>query len=102
VIPGTFYFFHPFFMDKENSTAKQSPIKVCRLEDVSASIFAHEHEARGQETTFYSVSISRSYVDPDGKRKYTNFFTPEALPRVQQVAEEALAEVRSLQSANKK
>jgi len=89
-------------MDKKNTTAKQSPIKVCRLEDVSASIFAHEHGARGQETTFYSVSISRSYVDQNGKRKYTSFFTPEALPRVQQVVEEAYAEVRSLQGGQGK
>jgi hypothetical protein len=102
VRPGTFHFVPPFLMDTKSTTAKQSPVRVCRCEDVSASIFAHEHEARGQETTFYSVSISRSYVDTDGKRKYTNFLTPESLPRAQQVIEEAAAEVRELQYAAKK
>jgi len=98
----TFYLFPLFPMDTEVTTAKQSPVKVCRLEDVSASIFAHEHGTRGEKSIFYSVSLSRSYVDTDGKRKYTNFFTPESLPRVQQVAEEAAAEVRELQYAAKK
>jgi hypothetical protein len=47
------------------------PVKVFRVEDVSASVFARARKVQGSEVTFYSVSFSRSYKDAAGQRKYT-------------------------------
>jgi hypothetical protein len=65
--------------------AKRGPVKVFRIDDVSAAVFARE--IRGM--TFYSVSFTRSYKDRDGTWKYTKNFDEENLGRVVTVAQQS-------------
>ena len=65
--------------------AKRGPVKQCRLEDVSASVFARERDGR----TFYSVSFTRSYKDRDGQWKYTKNFDVADLGKVVTVTQQA-------------
>jgi hypothetical protein len=55
------------------SDAANKPIKVYRLGDVSASVFANPRELDGRKVVFHSVTISRSYKDGD-EYKRTNSF----------------------------
>ena len=70
-------------------TELSGPLKVFRLEDVSASIFARDREVKGADRTFYSVSFSRSYLDQEGKRKYTKNFDLEDLGKIMSLAKQA-------------
>ena len=65
--------------------AMRGPAKQCRVEDVSASVFARERNGR----TFYSVSFTRSYKDRDGTWKYTKNFDVDDLGAVVAVAQQA-------------
>jgi hypothetical protein len=69
--------------------AVRAPVKVFRIDDVSASVFAAERQFRGGPVTFYTVSFSRSYQDKDGRRRYTKTFEADDLARVMQLAQEA-------------
>ena len=72
------------------------PLKVFRIDDVSASVFTRKHQVNGEIVTFYSVSFSRSYLDSDGQRKYVKFFNLEDLGKVIAVAQQADEYIRSL------
>ena len=76
--------------------AAKGPIKVCIIEDVSASIFARDHLSNGEMRTFHSVSFSRSYKDADGKRMYVKTFNLEDLGKVVAVAQQADEFIRKL------
>jgi hypothetical protein len=76
--------------------AAKGPIKVCIIDDVSASVFARDHLANGEMRTFYSVSFSRSYKDSDGKRVYVKTFNLEDLGKVIAVAQQADEFIRKL------
>jgi hypothetical protein len=69
--------------------AARAPIKVFRLDDVSASVFASERVLRGEPVTFHTVSFSRSYLGSDGKRRYTKTFDLDDLERIAHLAQEA-------------
>lgn len=81
----------------DNSTSKATkaeapsngPIKVIRIDDVSVSIFARDRMVQGDPVTFYSVSLSRSYENGDGERKYTKNFDEEDLGKVMTLAKQA-------------
>lgn len=76
--------------------AARRPIKVCIIDDVSASIFARDHLANGEMRTFYSVSFSRSYKDSVGKRLYVKTFNLEDLGKIVAVAQQADEFIRKL------
>lgn len=76
--------------------AAKGPIKVCIIDDVSASIFARDHLANGEMRTFHSVSFSRSYKDVAGKRMYVKTFNLEDLGKVVAVAQQADEFIRKL------
>jgi hypothetical protein len=70
-------------------TVGTSPIKVFRMEDVSISVFARDRVVESKPITFYSVSLSRSYKDAKGNRKYTKNFDAEDLGKLIALAKEA-------------
>lgn len=74
--------------------ATKGPLKVFRIEDVSASVFAHA----AKRTTYYSVSFSRSYKDADGRWKYIKSFGVDDLSKVVSLAEQAHDHILSLQN----
>jgi hypothetical protein len=67
----------------------KGPLKVFRIDDVSVSVFARDRKVNGEDVTFYSASLSRSYRDADGSRKYTSFFDEEDLGKVMTLAKQA-------------
>jgi len=83
-----FYLFPLIIMEAQQSAATETapaaaapapangPIKVFRIEDISVSIFARDRRVRGEDVTFYSVSVARSYLDAQGVRQYTKSFDP--------------------------
>jgi len=71
-------------------------LKVFRIDDVSASVFARDREIRGESRTFYSVTFSRSYKDSTGQWRYTKWFDLEDLGRVVTVAQQASDYVHGL------
>jgi hypothetical protein len=74
-----------------------APIKVFKVDDVSASVFSREFPVNGKDVTFYSVSFSRSYRDSSGTRRYVKTFNIEDLAKVVTVAQECDEYVHKLQ-----
>ena len=54
--------------------AKRRPVHTIREGDCSASVWAREFTVQGKPTTFFSVTIERSYKDRDGAWKYSKSF----------------------------
>ena len=79
--------------------AANGPVKVLRIDDVSASIFAREREYNGRPTAFYSVSFSRSYKDPRGERKFTKSFDVDDLGKIVELSQRASETIRDLQES---
>jgi hypothetical protein len=78
------------------NTSGAKALKVFRIDDVSASVFARERQVRGENRTFYSVTFSRSYKDPLGQWRYTKWFDLEDLGRVVTVAQQASEYIHGL------
>ena len=81
---------------KESAGPHSGPVKVFRMDDVSASVFARERQVQGETRTFYSVTFSRSYKDAAGQRRYTKWFDVDDLGRVVAVAQQASEYIHSL------
>src|SRR4051812_46373097 len=77
--------------------AAKTPIKVLRIDDVSASIFARETKTKNGKVTYYSVSFSRSYKDPSGQWKYTKSFSLDDLGNIVELCKQANDFVRDIQ-----
>lgn len=73
----------------EGTVERRAPVKVLRIDDVSASIFARQHEVRGESRTFFSVSFSRSYKDSTGVWRYAKSFDLEDLGKVISLCQQA-------------
>jgi hypothetical protein len=65
------------------------PVKVFRIDDVSASVFVRERMVQGENRQFYSVTFSRSYKDSQGQWRYTKWFDVEDLGKIVTVAQQA-------------
>jgi len=65
--------------------ASRSPVKVFRVDDVSASIFSRVYNGR----TYYGVSFTRGYKDAKGERRYSKTFDADDLGKVVTVAQQA-------------
>ncbi len=74
----------------------RAPVKVFRIDEASASVFAAERIIRGKPATFYTVTFSRSYRDADGKRRYTKSFEPDDLERIAHLCEQVDTFLRTL------
>ena len=73
-------------------------MKVFRIEDVSASVFARDRKLRDSTVTFYGVSLSRSYKDADGTWKYAKNFDAEDLGKLVGVIQQASEFIQSERS----
>jgi hypothetical protein len=65
------------------------PLKVFRIDDVSASIFVRQRNVQGEDRQFYSVTFSRSYKDSQGQWRYTKWFDLDDLGKIVTVAQQA-------------
>ena len=77
---------------KKDASAKEgaaSPVKVFRMDEVSASIFARKGVVQGEPVTFHSVSFSRSYKDAKGERHYTKNFDSRDMSKIMLLAKQA-------------
>lgn len=83
----------------DDSSGKNQPLKVIVFDDVSASIFARQHQGKDELRTFYSVSFSRSYLDKASKRQYVKTFNPDDLEKIVTVAKQAEEYIGSLPRA---
>lgn len=84
------------------SPEKRKPIKSFILNNVSASVWARDHQVRGEARRFYSVTIERSYRDASGKYLYTRSFNPEDLGTLMSLCQqvgEYLLDVQGMQQA---
>jgi hypothetical protein len=59
--------------------AKRRPLTTLRQGNVSASVWARDHQVRGELTRFFSVTFERSYKDATGKYCYTRSFDMDDL-----------------------
>jgi hypothetical protein len=110
---GVGYFFPPIRMDMISKKKKDvpsaraetaadpasGPVKVFRIEEVSASIFARTRTVQGAPVTFHSVSFSRSYKDAAGERKYTKNFDTEDLGAIVSLAQQASEYIHGLKGS---
>ena len=69
--------------------AKRRPIESIRIGDVSASIWARQHQVRGELKTFYSLTLERSYRDRTGAFQFTKSFDPDSLGSLVAVIQKA-------------
>lgn len=69
--------------------AKRRPLTTLRQGDVSASVWARDHQVRGERTRFYSVTFERSYKDATGKYCYTRSFDPDDLGALMALCQQA-------------
>lgn len=74
---------------KASESEGAKALKVFRIDDVSASVFARDRQFRGEARTFYSVTFSRSYKDSSGQWKYTKWFDLDDLGKIVTVAQQA-------------
>jgi hypothetical protein len=81
---------------------KRGPVKILRIDDVSASIFKRDLPSRGESRTFFSVAFSRSYKDASGEWNYSKSFDLEDLGKIvalcQQADEYIRGELNSVQA----
>jgi hypothetical protein len=69
-----FYLFPPFAMEAtQPATTANKPLKVFRLGDLSASVFANDREIKGKTVTFYNVTLSKLYKKGDEFLRTTSF-----------------------------
>ncbi len=72
-----------------DSVEAKKPLKVLRIEDISASIFERIVESGGEPAKYHNVSFSRSYIGENGKRMFTKSFSPGDLSKVVELATQA-------------
>jgi hypothetical protein len=80
----------------EPAGGSNSPVKVFRMDDVSASVFGRDRQIQGETRTFYSVTFSRSYKDSAGQWRYTKWFDLEDLGKIVSLAQQASEYIHSL------
>jgi hypothetical protein len=68
---------------------KKMPVKILRIDEVSASIFRREHQVGGELRTFFNVSFSRSYKDSNGVWRYAKSFDLEDLGKLVTLCQQA-------------
>jgi hypothetical protein len=74
---------------KETETAKgHSPVQTFRARGVSAAIFENRAKSEGRDSTFFKVSVQRTYRE--GKDfKHTTSFGRDDLPHLRRVVNQA-------------
>lgn len=72
---------------------RRPPIETFRLGQIKATVWAN----RNQNRTYYSVNITRSYTDQNGRWQDTGSLMVHHIPLVQKVLEHAYAYIYELQ-----
>lgn len=85
--------------DSASQDAKRAPVRTIREGDCNASIWMREFTARGDKRAFFSVTLERSFKDPNGQYRYTKTFDPDSLPRVAILCQKAQEAIEALQQA---
>ena len=68
---------------------KPGPEKKIRAGALSATIWRNEGKKEGQVSTYYTVSIERSFKDKAGEWKHTASLRQDDLPKVTLLLQEA-------------
>ncbi len=76
-------------MEKE----RKPPIETFRLGQVKASVWSNQNQNR----TYYSVKVTRSYTDQNGRWQDSGSFMAHHIPLVLKVLEHAYAHIHELQ-----
>ena len=75
--------------------AKRRPIHSLHQGDVSASVWARDHEVRGEMTRYYSVTFERSYKDSAGKYGYSRSFNANDLAALKYLCDQVAEYINS-------
>ena len=86
-------------MTNSNQKPTQRPIDTVRVGRVASSIWERS-DAKGNR--FYSVTISRSYRDQDGKIQFTDSYGHHDLLRLEKVVSETFRRVDLLEQEDRK
>ncbi len=74
----------------ENGKAANKPVKRFTDRLLSVAVWKNKGTSRyGQDTEFYTASISRGYKDRSGEFKSTNSLRPDDLPAVRELLMQA-------------
>lgn len=65
------------------------PLTTIWVDEIGASVWSRDVMVKDHPSTYYSVTLERSYRDRDGGRKYTKSFDAETLPKVMQACQQA-------------
>lgn len=65
------------------------PLTTIWVDEVGASIWSRDVMVKDHPTTFYSVTLERSFRDRDGSRRYSKSFDADHLPKVMQACQQA-------------
>ncbi len=85
--------------DNASQDAKRAPVRTIREGDCNASIWMREFTASGDRLAYFSVTLERSYKDPNGQYRYTKTFDPDSLPKVVILCQKAQEAIEELQQA---
>lgn len=78
-----------------NSTNNNSPIQTFRIGSVRAAVWAKQ----GENGTFHSVTITRTYKDENGDYQDTASYSHPELLAVARVAEQAARYIETIEAA---
>ena len=82
-----------------DAAASNPLVQTIHCGNVHLSIFENEGQRQGSPTVYYTVKVSRSYRDTDGKWNYTNSFYKSHLPQLIYACQRALALIEDAESA---
>jgi hypothetical protein len=86
--------------DGADSEKKNPLAKMVTCGNVRLSIFENDSQQYGEAALYYTVKISRSYRDGEGKWQYTSSFYKSHLPQLIYACERALAFFEDAESAS--
>jgi hypothetical protein len=73
-------------------------VRTIACGNVQLSIFENVGQRQGAATLYYTVKVSRSYRDNDGKWNYTNSFHKSQLPQLLYACHKALEYIEAAES----
>jgi hypothetical protein len=73
-------------------------VQTIHCGNVQLSIFENESQREGSPTVYYTVKVSRSYRDTNGKWNYTNSFYKSHLPQLLYACQKALEYIEGTES----
>jgi hypothetical protein len=81
------------------NTEKRNPlVKTVTCGNVRLSIFENDSQQHGEAALYYTVKVSRSYRDAQGKWQYTSNFYKSHLPQLIHACQRALVFVEDAEA----